>query len=68
MQKGQLKIGGKGLGKLMIVVRMNIDEYRDFRNFCRKNGYEYHTDDTIKSTKQYVDISCEKKVLEAFIF
>lgn len=66
MKKNRLIIGGNGVGKSMVITRMNADKYHKFSAFCKQNDYEYHITASITLSKQYVDISCEKKVLEMF--
>lgn len=63
--RNNLIIGGIGVGKPMVITRMNADQYQKFSAFCKQNSYEYHNVAMILSG-QYADISCEKKVLEMF--
>lgn len=63
--RDNLIIGGIGVGKPMVITRMNANKYQKFSAFCKQNSYEYHTVSMILSG-QYADISCEKKVLEMF--
>ena len=64
--RNNLITGGIGVGKPMVITRMNTDKYQKFSAFCKQNGYEYHIAASMRLSGQYVDISCEKKVLQMF--
>ena len=60
--KNKLIVGGSGIGKSMVIVRMDKKKYQKFDNFCKQNNYKYHA----ISSKQDFSVNCEKKVLELF--
>lgn len=63
--RNNLIIGGIGVGKPMVITRMNAEQYQKFSAFCKQNSCEYHNV-AMTLSGQYADFSCEKKVLEMF--